>query len=255
MSKVIAVVNQKGGVGKTTTSVNLSAELSQKNKKVLLIDFDPQSNASSGFGVYEDDVEASIYDVLMGDEEVKKALYPTAVPKLHILPSTRDLAGAEVELVNASNREYLLKEKIRNIKDEYDYVLIDCPPSLGLITINALTAADEVLIPVQCEYYALEGLSRLLTTIKLVQQEFNKELIIGGILMTMFDKRTSLSKQVFSDAKEHFGDQLFESVIPRNIRLTEAPSFGEPISIYDPLSKGAKAYKKLAKEIITNEKR
>ncbi len=250
MGKVIAIANQKGGVGKTTTAINLSAEFSQKGKRILIIDFDPQGNTSSGLGVYEDQIETTVYDVLIDHLDIFRSIYPTAVPNLHLIPSTRDLSGAEIELVSISEREKQLKKAIAPLKDNYDFIMIDCPPSLGLLTLNALVAADEVLIPVQCEYYALEGLSKLLDTIKLVQAQLNPQLEVGGILMTMFDKRTALSWQVLKDAQNHFKDQLYSTIIPRNVKLAEAPSFGEPVCVYDPGSKGAKSYRSLAKEIM-----
>ena len=249
MGRVIAVANQKGGVGKTTTAVNLSTSLAKKNKKVILIDGDPQGNATSGLGV-EKDPENSLYDVLVNEVDIKTTLQDTCVKTLKVCPSNMDLAGAEVELVSQMSREFRMKEKIDPIKDEYDYIIIDCPPSLGLITLNSFTAADSVLIPVQCEYYALEGLGQLLNTINLVKKHLNKNLEIEGAVLTMYDMRTNLSNQVVREVKRYFGDSVFKTVIPRNIKLSEAPSFGMPISLYDPKSKGAKCYEKLAREFI-----
>ena len=255
MGRVIAVANQKGGVGKTTTAVNLSTSLAKKNKKVILIDGDPQGNATSGLGV-EKDPENSLYDVLVNEVDIKTTLQDTCVKTLKVCPSNMDLAGAEVELVSQMSREFRMKEKIDPIKDEYDYIIIDCPPSLGLITLNSFTAADSVLIPVQCEYYALEGLGQLLNTINLVKKHLNKNLEIEGAVLTMYDMRTNLSNQVVREVKRYFGDSVFRTVIPRNIKLSEAPSFGMPISLYDPKSKGARAYEKLAREVLkANEDR
>ena len=255
MGRVIAVANQKGGVGKTTTAVNLSTSLAKKGKKVILIDGDPQGNATSGLGV-EKDLDNSIYDVLVNEVDIKTTLQDTCVKTLKVCPSNMDLAGAEVELVSQMSREFRLKEKIDPIKDEFDYIIIDCPPSLGLITLNSFTAADSVLIPVQCEYYALEGLGQLLNTINLVKKHLNKGLEIEGAVLTMYDMRTNLSNQVVKEVKRYFDDKVYKTVIPRNIKLSEAPSFGMPIGLYDPKSKGARAYEKLAKEVMkANEER
>lgn len=254
MAKVISIANQKGGVGKTTTAVNLSACIAQKGKKVLLIDIDPQGSATSGLGV-EAHEDLSIYNVLVEDVQMKDTLQTTVVKKLDVCPSNINLAGAEIELVSMVSRETRLKTAIEEIKDAYDYILIDCPPSLGLITLNAFTASDSVLVPIQCEYYALEGLGQLINTIKLVQKHLNKELEIEGVVLTMFDARTNLSTQVAKEVEKYFGNKVFQTIIPRNIRLSEAPSHGLPITLYDPDSKGAETYKKLAKELITlNEK-
>lgn len=255
MGRVIAVANQKGGVGKTTTAVNLSTSLAKKGKKVILIDGDPQGNATSGLGV-EKDLDNSIYDVLVNEVDIKTTLQDTCVKTLKVCPSNMDLAGAEVELVSQMSREFRLKEKIDPIKDEFDYIIIDCPPSLGLITLNSFTAADSVLIPVQCEYYAIEGLGQLLNTINLVKKHLNKNLEIEGAVLTMYDMRTNLSNQVVKEVKRYFDDKVYKTVIPRNIKLSEAPSFGMPIGLYDPKSKGARAYEKLAKEVMkANEER
>lgn len=254
MAKVISIANQKGGVGKTTTAVNLSACIAQKGKKVLLIDIDPQGSATSGLGVEAHD-DTSIYNVLVDDVQMKNTLQPTIVKKLDVCPSNINLAGAEIELVSMVSRETRLKNAIEEVKDVYDYIFIDCPPSLGLITLNAFTASDSVLVPIQCEYYALEGLGQLINTIKLVQKHLNKELEIEGVVLTMFDARTNLSTQVAREVEKYFGNKVFQTIIPRNIRLSEAPSHGLPISLYDPDSKGAETYKKLAKELINlNEK-
>ena len=249
MGKVISVANQKGGVGKTTTTINLSTILAKKGKKVMLIDADPQGNATSGVGA-EKDVDLSFYDILTNDTEIIDTLQKTAIKNLEVCPSNINLAGAEVELVSMMSREQRLKEKLDIIKERYDYVLIDCPPSLGLITLNAFTASDSVLIPVQCEYYALEGLGQLLNTINLVKKHLNKNIQIEGALLTMYDIRTNLSNQVVKEVKKYFEDKVYKTVIPRNVRLSEAPSYGLPITEYDPRSKGAKSYEKFAKEFL-----
>jgi chromosome partitioning protein len=246
---IIAVVNQKGGVGKTTTTINVAADIASQGKKVLLVDLDPQGNASSGLGIVKDKVRATTYEVLMGGITLADAVHETHVAKLYVLPSTADLAGAEVELVNKPRREYALHDALQS--GSYDYIFIDCPPSLGLLTINALTVANNVLIPVQAEYYALEGLSQLLNTIQAVKQATNPGLDLLGIALTMFDKRNSLSEQVEAEVKNYFGDKLFHTIIPRNVRLAEAPSYGRTIYEHDRWSKGARAYKSLAKEILS----
>lgn len=251
MGKIVSIANQKGGVGKTTTSINLSTILAKKGKKVLMIDADPQGNASSGVGV-DKEVEESVYDILIGDTEIKNVVIKTNIKNLYVCPSNINLAGAEVELVSVMSREYRLKEKLDEVKDEYDYVIIDCPPSLGLITLNAFTASDSVLIPVQCEYYALEGLGQLINTINLVKKHLNKNIDIEGALLTMYDARTNLSNQVVKEVKKYFNDKVYKNVIPRNVKLSEAPSYGMPISIYDPRSKGAKSYEKFVKEFMKN---
>lgn len=249
MGKIVSVANQKGGVGKTTTAVNLSTILAKKGKKVLLMDADPQGNATSGLGI-DKDVNFSIYDVLVNDVEIENTLIQTKVKNLDVCPSNINLAGAEVELVSMMSREHRLKEKINSQKDNYDYIIIDCPPSLGLITLNAFTASDSVLIPVQCEYYALEGLGQLINTINLVKKHLNKDLTIEGALLTMFDIRTNLSNQVVKEVNKYFENKVYKTVIPRNVKLSEAPSYGMPISVYDPKSKGAKSYDKFVKEFI-----
>lgn len=252
MGRIIAVANQKGGVGKTTTAVNISTILAKRGKKVMLIDADPQGNASSGLGL-EKEFENSLYDVLINEVEIDKTLQNTDIKNLKVCPSNMNLAGAEVELVSQMSREQRLKEKIDEIRDDYDYILIDCPPSLGLITLNAFTASNSVLIPVQCEYYALEGLGQLLNTINLVKKHLNKELEIEGAVLTMYDMRTNLSNQVVREVNRYFGDKVYKTVIPRNIKLSEAPSYGLPITLYDEKSKGARAYEKLAREILKND--
>ncbi|ELN4827840.1 ParA family protein [Listeria monocytogenes] len=252
MSKVIALANQKGGVGKTTSSVNLSSSLAFLGKKVLLVDIDPQGNTSSGVGVNKGEIEHCIYDVLVDDVAIQDVLQKTDLDNLNVIPATIQLAGAEVELVPAISREIRLKKAIDSIRDDYDYVIIDCPPSLGLLTLNALTAADSVLIPVQCEYYALEGLSQLLNTIRIVQKHLNEDLQIEGVLLTMLDARTNLGIQVIEEVKKYFQNKVFNTIIPRNVRLSEAPSHGKPILLYDAKSKGAEVYLELAKEVVAH---
>lgn len=249
MAKIVAIANQKGGVGKTTTSVNLSSSLAKKGKKVLLIDTDPQGNATSGLGVSKE-LEYSVYDVIVNETEMEKVIQKTKTKNLHICPSTINLAGAEVELVSMMSREHRLKEKLDLVKEYYDYIIIDCPPSLGLITLNTFTAADSVLIPIQCEFYALEGLGQLMNTINLVKKHLNKELRIEGALLTMYDMRTNLSNQVVKEVSKYFGNNVYKTVIPRNVKLSEAPSYGMSITEYDSKSKGAKSYEKLAKEFL-----
>jgi chromosome partitioning protein len=251
MSRVIAIANQKGGVGKTTTAINLGAGLAVAEKRTLVIDMDPQGNATSGFGIDRGAIEHSIYDVLMGATALEATIHRALhFPFLDVAPSTRDLVGAEVELVERSGRELVLRNAIAAVREDYDFVLVDCPPSLGLLTLNTLSAADTVLIPIQCEFYALEGLSQLLNTVRLVQQNLNPELEIEGVLLTMYDQRLNLSRQVADEAKQYFGNRVFRSVIPRNVRLAEAPSFGKPIVVYDVLSAGSQSYLALARELI-----
>lgn len=252
VGKVIAIANQKGGVGKTTTSVNLGACLAYIGKRVLLIDIDPQGNATSGVGIEKADVEQCVYDVLVDDVETSQVIRPTAVENLYSIPATIQLAGAEIELVPTISREVRLKRALEKVIKEFDYILIDCPPSLGLLTLNALTAADSVLIPVQCEYYALEGLSQLLNTVRLVQKHLNHDLKVEGVLLTMLDARTNLGIQVIDEVKKYFQDKVYKTIIPRNVRLSEAPSHGEPIIIYDSKSRGAEVYLDLAKEVVMN---
>lgn len=252
MGRILAITNQKGGVGKTTTSVNLSACLAQVGKKTLLVDIDPQGNATSGVGIDKSDVEQCVYDVLVDDVEANHVIKQTKIENLHVIPASIQLAGAEIELVPTISREVRLKRALDEVVDQYDYIIIDCPPSLGLLTLNALTAADAVLIPVQCEYYALEGLSQLLSTVRIVQKHLNHDLKIEGVLLTMFDARTNLGIQVIDEVKKYFQDKVYRTIIPRNVRLSEAPSHGEPIIIYDPKSKGAEVYLELAKEVVMN---
>ncbi|WP_087973919.1 ParA family protein [Oceanobacillus rekensis] len=255
MGKIMSIANQKGGVGKTTSSVNLSACLSTLGNRVLLVDTDPQGNATSGVGVNKADVSNCIYNVLVEDLPAEEVVVPTNVNNLDIIPATIQLAGAEIELVPIISREIRLKKALESLKEQYDYIIIDCPPSLGLLTINALTASDTVMIPVQCEYYALEGLSQLLNTIRLVQKHLNKDLMIEGVLLTMLDARTNLGIQVIEEVKKYFQDKVYKTIIPRNVRLGEAPSHGLPIIVYDSKSRGAEVYLELAKEVIANGER
>ena len=250
MSKVIAVFNQKGGVGKTTTNVNLSACIAVRGKKVLVVDIDPQGNTTSGLGIDKKELRKTIYDVLIGEEKAEDVIIQTAVENLSIIPSSVQLAGAEIELTGFEEREKMLKKALEGIRDEYQYVFIDCPPSLGLLTINALTAADSVLKPIHCEYYALEGVSQLMNTIWLVQRGLNPDLKVEGVVLSMFDGRTNLSIQVVDEVKRYFKGMVYTTIIPRNVRLAEAPSYGVPILMYDPKSKGAEAYEELADEFI-----
>ncbi len=249
MGKIISVANQKGGVGKTTTTVNLATILAKRGKKALIIDADPQGNATSGLGV-EKESPISTYDILVNDSTLEEAIQDTIIKNLKLCPANMSLAGAEVELVSMMSREQRLKEKLEEIKEKFDYILIDCPPSLGLITLNSFTASDSVLIPVQCEYFALEGLGQLLNTVNLVKKHLNKEIQVEGALLTMYDIRTNLSNQVVKEVKKYFGEKVYKTVIPRNVRLSEAPSYGMPITEYDPRSKGAKSYIKFTKEFL-----
>lgn len=249
-SKVIAVINQKGGVGKSTTVINLSACLGENKKKVLVVDFDPQGNTTSGYGIEKEELEHDVYDVILHDYPIEDVIQETCEENVFIVPATIQLATAEIELVTAMARESVLKDALQNVKDEFDYVFIDCPPSLGLLTINALTAANSLLIPIQCEYYALEGVAKLLESMQMVKRRMNPELEIFGVVMTMYDSRTTLSKQVVDEVQSYFGKKMFKTIIPRNVKVSEAPSHGLPVIKYARVSKGALAYGKLAKEVV-----
>ncbi len=253
MGKIIAVANQKGGVGKTTTTVNLAAGLAVEEKKVLLVDADPQGNATSGSGVPRMQSRKTLYHALVNDENLENIILPTELPLLFVLPADKNLAGAEIELVEREKREYRLKEVLSRVKNDYDYIIIDCPPSLGLLTLNGLTAADSLLVPIQCEYYALEGVTELFDTLARLRRGLNPQLTIEGLLLTMFDERTNLSSAVAKDLRDFYGKQVLNTVIPRNIRLAEAPSYGKPIILYDIRSRGAESYMRLSKEILSHE--
>jgi chromosome partitioning protein len=252
MGRVIAIANQKGGVGKTTTSINLSAALAEKGKKVLVIDADPQGNTTSGFGIEKNELENTIYELLLGECSVQDCLIKNTVPGVSVIPSNVNLAAVEIELIDADSREFILRKEIEWVKDDYDYIMIDCPPSLSMLTINAMTTADTVLVPIQCEYYALEGLSQLIHTVNLVKERLNPTLEMEGVVFTMYDARTNLSNQVVENVKSVLNQKIFNTVIPRNVRLAEAPSYGMPICKYDPKSAGAEAYAMLADELIKN---
>ena len=253
MSRIIAIANQKGGVGKTTTAINLSACLSEKKKKVLTLDIDPQGNTTSGLGVDKNAVENTVYELILDEAEMKECIFPSVMEHLSVIPSNINLSGAEIELIGFERKEYLLKNKLDQIRDDYDYIIIDCPPSLNLLTINAMTAADSVIVPIQCEYYALEGLSQLIHTIDLIKERLNPKLEIEGVVFTMYDARTNLSLQVVENVKENLHQNIYKAIIPRNVRLAEAPSHGVPINVYEPKSAGAEAYRELANEVMERE--
>ena len=250
MGRAIAIANQKGGVGKTTTSINLSAALAEKGKKVLVIDTDPQGNTTSGFGLNKNQLENTIYELLIGECTANDALNKEVVENVDIIPSNVNLAAVEIELIDIEEKEFILKKAVASIRDNYDFIIIDCPPSLSMLTINAMTTADTVLVPIQCEYYALEGLSQLVHTVNLVKERLNNSLEMEGVIFTMYDSRTNLSMQVVENVKEHINENVYKTIIPRNIRLAEAPSYGIPINLYDPRSSGAEAYRLLADEVI-----
>ncbi|MCU0844369.1 MAG: AAA family ATPase [Spirochaetes bacterium] len=252
MGRIISVSNQKGGVGKTTTTINLSAFLAEKGRRVLIIDIDPQANAGYGLGINVEEADNTLYEVLIGEVGIRQAIYKTGIENLFIIPSNIHLSGAQMDLLELEGREYVLKKAVAPIRDDFDFIFIDCPPSLGVLTLNSLIAADSVMIPLQCEYYALEGLSQLLRIISMVQENLNRNLKIEGVVLTMYDSRTNLSQQVVSDVREFFKDKVFKSIVPRNVRLSEAPSFGKPIGMYDRHCVGSERYEALAEEVLNN---
>lgn len=253
MNRIIAVANQKGGVGKTTTTINLSASLAAKGKKVLVIDIDPQGNTTSGFGVDKNELENTVYELILGECSIQECMLKNVIDNISMIPSNVNLAAAEIELIGVEKKEFILKNEVDWIKDQFDFIIIDCPPSLSMLTVNAMTTADTVLVPIQCEYYALEGLSQLIHTVNLVRERLNPTLDIEGILFTMYDARTNLSMQVVENVKNHLNQRIYKTMIPRNIRLAEAPSYGMPINLYDPRSSGAESYMALAEEVINRK--
>ena len=253
MGRIIAIANQKGGVGKTTTSINLSASLAAKGKKVLVIDTDPQGNTTSGFGIEKNELENTIYELILGECSIRDCIISNIIKNVSVVPSNVNLAAAEIELIGVDKKEFILKNEVDYVKDDYDFIIIDCPPSLNMLTINSMTTADSVLVPIQCEYYALEGLSQLIHTINLVKERLNPNLNIDGVVFTMYDSRTNLSMQVVENVKQNLNQKVYNTLIPRNIRLAEAPSYGMPINMYDPKSAGAEAYRLLAEEVINRE--
>ena len=253
MGRIIAIANQKGGVGKTTTSINLSASLAAKGKKVLVIDTDPQGNTTSGFGIEKNELENTIYELILGECSIRDCIISDIIKNVSVVPSNVNLAAAEIELIGVDKKEFILKNEVDYVKDDYDYIIIDCPPSLNMLTINSMTTADSVLVPIQCEYYALEGLSQLIHTIDLVKERLNKRLKMEGVVFTMYDARTNLSLQVVENVKENLNQNIYKTIIPRNVRLAEAPSYGQPINIYDPRSAGAESYRLLAEEVLNRE--
>ena len=251
MGRIIAIANQKGGVGKTTTSINLSASLAAKGKKVLVIDTDPQGNTTSGFGIEKNELENTIYELILGECSIRDCIISNIIKNVSVVPSNVNLAAAEIELIGVDKKEYILKNEVDYVKDDYDFIIIDCPPSLNMLTINSMTTADSVLVPIQCEYYALEGLSQVLKTVNLVQKKLNPALEVEGVVFTMYDSRTNLSLEVVENVKEHLNENIYKTIIPRNVRLAEAPSYGMPINLYDSRSSGAESYRLLAAEVIS----
>lgn len=253
MGRIIAIANQKGGVGKTTTAVNLAAALAANGKKTLLIDLDPQGNATSGLGINKNELEKTVYEVIRDEDDIKDIIIPEVFENLSLLPANRDLSGAEIELMTVERMQYIMKDKIGTIADHYEFIIIDCPPALGMLTVNAMTAANSVVVPIQCEFYALDGLTQLMYTIELIQQSLNPDLYVEGVVFTMYDSRTNLSLQVVENVKDYLKQKIYKTIIPRNVRLAEAPSHGLPINLYDPKSVGAESYQLLAQEVIENE--